>query len=178
MESTCKTWLTVLQHKAQRGWYRRTERCHPLWKGGKSVVRPHPTGGRFQMWWAQIFFFCINKEYFILLCLKSCFAAITYQMKHYFDFSNCKFTCRFLIFAIRQGSPCRRSSDNANTDWVHCLRPRCRVKCDLEPTSAGRWVCDRDHGNWCQRSDDVTQCRIASRVVNGVTMLKTRKYLI
>ena len=74
-------------------------------------------------------FFCINKEYFILECLKSCFAAITYQIKHYFDFSNCKFTHSFLISAIWRGSPCRRSSDDANTDWVHCQSPRCRVKC-------------------------------------------------
>ena len=51
-----------------------------------------------------------------------------YQIKHYFDFSNCKFTHSFLISAIWRGSPCRRSSDDANTDWVHCLSPRCRVK--------------------------------------------------
>ena len=49
-------------------------------------------------------------------------------MKHYFDFSNCKFTRSFLISAIWWGSPCQRSSDDANTDWVHCLSPRCRVK--------------------------------------------------
>ena len=71
-----------------------------------------------------------------------------YQIKHYFDLSNCKFTRSFLISAIWRGSPCRRSSDDANTDWVHCPSPRCRVKvadcaaCDLEPTSARRWVCD------------------------------------
>ena len=118
----------MLQHKAQRGWYRRAERCHPLWKGGKSVDRPHPAGGRFEMWCVQIYFFCINKEYFILLCLKSCFAAIMYQIKHYFDFSNCKFTRSFFISAIWRESPCRQSSDDANTDWVHCLSPRCRVK--------------------------------------------------
>ena len=77
----------------------------------------------------SIFFFSfINKEYFILLCLKSCSAAKRYQIKHYFDFSNCKFTRSFLISAIWRGSPCQRSSDNANTDWVHCLSPRCRVK--------------------------------------------------
>ena len=51
-----------------------------------------------------------------------------YQIKHYFDFSNCKFTLNFLISAIWRGLPCRRSSDNANTDWVHCLSLRCRVK--------------------------------------------------
>ena len=128
MESTGETWLTVLQHKAERGWYRHAERCHPLWKGGKSVVRPHPARGRFEMWCVQIFFFCINKEYFILQCLKSCFAAITYQIKHCFDFSNCKFTRSLLISAIWRGSPCWRSSDDANTDRVHCLSPRCRVK--------------------------------------------------
>ena len=86
--------------------------------------------------------------------------AIKYQIKHYFDLSNCKFTRSFLISAIWRGSPCRRSSDDANTDWVHCPSPRCRVKvadcdaCDLEPTSARRWVCDRDRGDWCQRRDD------------------------
>ena len=115
-----------------RGWYRRAEQCHPLWKGGKSVVRPHPAGGRFEMWCVQIYFFCINKEYLILWCLKSCFAAIAYQIKHYFDFSNCKFTCSFLISAIWRGSPYRRSSDDANTDWVHCLSPRCTVKWQTE----------------------------------------------
>ena len=83
--------------------------------------------GRFEMWCVQ-FFFCINKEYFVLLCLKSCFAAKTYQIKNYFDFSNCKFTRSFLISAIWWGSPWRQSSDNANTDWVHCLSLRCRVK--------------------------------------------------
>ena len=72
-------------------------------------------------------FFCINKEYFILQCLKSCFAAITYQIKHYFDFSNCKFTRSFLVSAIWRGSPCWRSSDDANTDWGHC-----RVKWQTE----------------------------------------------
>ena len=64
----------------------------------------------------------------IFLNNRSCFAAITYQIKHYFDISNCKFTCRYLIPAIWRGSPCRRSSNDANTDWVHCLSPRCRVK--------------------------------------------------
>ena len=73
-------------------------------------------------------FFCINKEYYILQCLKSCFAAIKYQIKHYFDLSNCKFTRSFLISAIWRESPCRRSSDDANTDWVHWLIPRCKVK--------------------------------------------------
>ena len=119
--------VQVLQHKAQRGWYWRAERCHPLWKGGKSVVRLHPAGGASKCD-AFKFISSINKEYFILECLKSCFAAITYQIKHYFNFSNCKFTLSFLISAIWRGSPCRQSSDDANTDWVHCPSPRCRVK--------------------------------------------------
>ena len=34
--------------------------------------------------------------------------------------------------------------------------------CALEPTSARRWVCDRDHDDWCQRCDDVARRRIAS----------------
>ena len=86
-------------------------------------------------------FFCINKEYFILYCLKSCFAAIMYQIKHYFDFNNCKFTRSFLISPIWRGSPCRRSSEDANTDWVHCLSPRCRVKWQtvLPAISSQRW---------------------------------------
>ena len=126
MESTGETWLTVLQHKAQRGWYRRAEWYHPLWKGGKSIIRPRPAGGASKC--DAFNFFGINKECFILECLKSCFAAIMYQIKHYFDFSNCNFTRSFLISAIWRGSPCPRSSDDANTDWVHYLSPCCRVK--------------------------------------------------
>ena len=34
--------------------------------------------------------------------------------------------------AIWRGSPCRWSSDDANTDWVHCLSPRCTVKWQTE----------------------------------------------
>ena len=34
--------------------------------------------------------------------------------------------------AIWRGSPCRRSSDDANTDWVHCLSPHCTVKWQTE----------------------------------------------
>ena len=87
---------------------------------------PHPAGWRIEMWCVQIYF--LYQQSFIVQCLKSCFQAITYQIKYYFDFSNCKFTRSFLISAIWQGSPCRQSSDDANTDWVHCLSPRCKVK--------------------------------------------------
>ena len=89
-----------------------------------------------------------------------------YQIKHYFDFSNCKFTHSFLISAIWRGSPCRRSSDDANTDWVHCLSRHCRVKMawDLEPTFARHWECVCDRGNGCQRCADVARRRIASWV--------------
>ena len=72
--------------------------------------------------------FLYQQEYFVLWCLKSCFAAITYQIQRYFVFNNCKFTCSFLISVMWRGSPCRRSSDDANTDWVHWLSLRCRAK--------------------------------------------------
>ena len=84
-------------------------------KAGNLLFVPMPQGGASKCD-AFKFIFCINKEYFILYCLKSCFAAIKYQIKHYFDFSNCKFTRSFLISAIWRGSSCRQSSDDANTD--------------------------------------------------------------
>ena len=97
-------------------------------KAGNPLFVGIPAGGALRNVMRSHLFFCINKEYYIIYCLKSCFAAITYQIKHYFDFSNCKFKRSFLISAIWRGSPCRRSSDDANTDWVHCLSPRCTVK--------------------------------------------------
>ena len=130
MESTGETWLTVLQHQAQRA-----KRLIPTrWTMPPTVKRREircssaSRRGALRNVMPSNLLFCINKEYFILECLKRCFAAITYQIKHYFDFIDYKFTCSFLISAIWRGSPCRRSSDDANTDWVHCLSPCCTVK--------------------------------------------------
>ena len=119
MESTGETWLTVLQHQAQRliptRWMmppivkRREIRCSSVSRRGalRNVMR-------------SIFFFFLYQQ------------RVFYSIVPQKFFSNCKFTRSFLMSAIWQGSPCRRSSDDANTDWVHCLSPRCTVKWQTE----------------------------------------------
>ena len=110
----------------------------PTVKRREIRCRPHPAGGALRNGMHSIFlFFLYQQRLFYSIVPQSCFAAITYQIKHYFDFSNCKFTRSFLISAIWRGSPCRRSSDDANTDWVHylhrlcCLRSRANVGATL-----------------------------------------------
>ena len=132
MERTGETWLTVLQHKAQRPGPKEADtdalndatHCE---KAGNLLFVHIPQGGTSKCD-AFKFIFLYQQRVFYSIVPQKLFSAITYQIKHYLDLSNCKFTRSILISATWWGSPCRRSSDDANPDWVHCLGSRCRVK--------------------------------------------------
>ena len=70
---------------------------------------------------------CDASNLFLVSILFYSASSITYQIKHYFNFSNCKFTLSFLISAIWRGSHCRRSSDPTQTEF--CLSCRVRLCC-------------------------------------------------
>ena len=72
-----------------------------------------------------------------------------------------------MIFAIWRGSPCQRSSDDANTDWVHCLSRRCRFK--WQTVLPAIWS-QRQHDVGCATATMATDTNVVTMLPN-VTLL-------
>ena len=137
---------------------------HPLWKGRKSVVRPHHAGGRFEMWCVQFFFVYQQKS--ILFYSASKVALQQQRTKWNIILILVIVNLRVVFWFLPSGGdrlaedPAMMPTQTESTALVRTAELSGRLCCLRSGANVGATLGVRPQR--CQRCDDVAWRRIAS----------------